>query len=79
MGVIIGDKMAKAKIVDQQAMIAKFKKIHGDVFDYSLVDYVSNATKVTIICKQHGPFEQQPRLHLRGSTGCKPCIAMRRK
>lgn len=71
--------MAKTKIFDQDTVIAKFKRVHGDEFDYSQVEYINHITKVTIICKQHGPFEQQPRLHLRGSTGCKTCIALRRK
>ena len=71
--------MAKTKISDQASMISKFKKIHGAEFDYSDVDYVDNTTKVTIICRLHGPFQQQPRLHLRGSTGCKTCISLRRK
>ena len=71
--------MPKTKISDQASMISKFKKIHGEQFDYSDVDYVDNTTKVTIICRVHGPFQQQPRLHLRGSTGCKTCISLRRK
>jgi len=71
--------VAKSKIDDRESIIRKFQKIHGSNFDYSLVDYINNATKVTIICRRHGEFEQQPRLHLRGSTGCRKCIAERGK
>ena len=71
--------MAKSKPDDRDSIIRKFQKIHGGNFDYSQVDYINHTTKVTIICRQHGPFEQQPRLHLRGSTGCRQCIAERRK
>ena len=38
--------------------IAKAKAVHGDKYDYSKVNYVKNTTKVTIICKIHGEFEQ---------------------
>ena len=69
--------MAKSKPDDRDSIIRKFQKIHGGNFDYSQVDYINHTTKVTIICRQHGPFEQQPRLHLRGSTGCRQCITER--
>ena len=62
-----------------KSIIRKFQKIHGGTFDYSRVDYYNHTTKIIIICRRHGPFEQQPRLHLRGSTGCRQCIAERGK
>ena len=37
-----------------------FKKSHGDRYDYSLVEYKNNHTKVKILCKKHGVFEQNP-------------------
>lgn len=33
-------------------------KIHGNKYDYSLVEYTNCKTKVKIICKKHGVFEQ---------------------
>jgi len=71
--------MVKSKPDDRESIIRKFQKIHGGNFDYSQVDYINRTTKVTIVCRRHGPFEQQPRLHLRGSTGCRQCIAERGK
>lgn len=53
-------------------VIAKAKEIHGDRYDYSLVDYVNTKTTVKIICKVHGIFEQKMNSHLLGS-GCKYC------
>lgn len=73
------NQVAKSKPDDTQSIIRKFQKIHGGTFDYSKVDYYNHATKIIIICRRHGPFEQQPRLHLRGSTGCRQCIAERGK
>ncbi len=52
--------------------IKKAKKIHKDFYDYSLVDYKNNNTKVKIICPIHGIFEQIPRSHLFG-IGCPKC------
>lgn len=49
-------------------------RVHGDSYDYSLVDYQNNKTKVEIICKNHGEFYQSPKDHLRGS-GCKLCVS----
>ena len=50
----------------------KARKIHGDKYDYSKVEYVNNKTKVCIICPIHGEFWQRPNDHLSGN-GCKIC------
>ena len=52
--------------------IEKSISIHGDRYDYSLVEYVNSYTKVKIICKEHGVFEQQPSSHLKNQN-CPIC------
>lgn len=52
----------------------KAREVHGDRYDYSKVDYKGSHTNVTIICREHGVFEQLPANHLRGS-GCPNCSA----
>ena len=52
--------------------IDKAKKIHGDKYDYSKVEYINNSTKVCIICPIHGEFWQTPNGHLRGRR-CPKC------
>lgn len=52
--------------------IEKAKAVHGNKYDYSLAEYVSAKTKLKIICKEHGVFEQQPQNHLDG-RGCHMC------
>jgi hypothetical protein len=52
--------------------IKESKKMHGNKYDYSLVNYINNETKVKIICPKHGVFQQKPNSHLRGSI-CKKC------
>lgn len=55
-----------------EKFIMDAKKIHGDLYDYSLVNYKQAFERITIICKIHGEFRQIPRDHLNGS-GCKHC------
>jgi len=52
--------------------IEKAKKVHGDKYDYSLVEYLDNQTKVKIVCKTHGEFLQVPYSHCNG-RGCPFC------
>lgn len=52
--------------------IKKSKILHGDIYDYSKVEYTNNSTPVEIICEEHGTFLQTPRDHLRGH-GCHTC------
>jgi len=52
--------------------INKAKKIHGNDYDYSFVEYINTETKVKINCKKHGIFLQTPHKHLMG-RGCPSC------
>ena len=61
----------KFKITTSQ-FIEKARQIHGDKYDYSLVDYINSNTNIKIICPEHGVFKQLPSVHLSGS-GCKKC------
>lgn len=56
----------------KEEFIKKAVARHGDKFDYSKVDYKDCKTKVVIICKIHGEFEQAPYGHLNGH-GCPVC------
>ena len=52
--------------------IADARKVHGDRYDYSKVDYQGSAIKVCIVCRDHGDFMQKPNSHLMGQ-GCPTC------
>ncbi|AUR82699.1 hypothetical protein NVP1271B_01, partial [Vibrio phage 1.271.B._10N.286.54.B4] len=52
--------------------IERSRVVHGDRYDYSLVEYVNNSTKVEIICTAHGAFKQVPISHMNGN-GCRSC------
>ena len=43
-----------------EIFIEKAKKVHGDKYDYSKVEYVNAYTKACIICPIHGEFWQLP-------------------
>lgn len=60
--------------------IERARDMHGNEYDYSLVDYVNQTTKVKIICKKHGVFEQTPHnhLHWQGCPKCSSSIGERR-
>tara|TARA_B100001758_G_scaffold150847_1_gene129971 strand:+ start:311 stop:1147 length:837 start_codon:yes stop_codon:yes gene_type:complete len=53
--------------------IKQSKKIHGDKFDYSKVEYINSRTNVTIICKIHGEFYPRPGNHINSKSGCPKC------
>lgn len=50
-----------------------FEIIHGDRYDYSKVEYISNKKKVEIICKEHGSFFMKPNSHTTQKQGCYRC------
>ena len=55
-----------------ETFILSARKIHGDKYDYSKVEYIDSTTPVCIICPIHGEFWQTPVAHLRGN-GCREC------
>lgn len=63
-------------VVEFQSKTDKFIEkginLHGDKYDYSLVNYIDSVTRIKIICPKHGEFEQTPNTHLKGS-GCQTC------
>ena len=56
----------------KNSFISYAQRLHNNFYDYELVDYVNNYTKVKIICPIHGVFEQTPNSHLSGH-GCSVC------
>ena len=61
-----------------EEFIKKARKVHGDKYDYSKVNYVKSKTKVCIICPIHGEFWQTPNNHLQGQD-CPQCGEIKRK
>jgi DNA-directed RNA polymerase subunit M/transcription elongation factor TFIIS len=65
-------KTKNSKKYSQNEIIVTFLKVHGSAYDYSQVLYEDSRIPVKIICKQHGLFEQLPKLHKKG-MGCSKC------
>ena len=71
-------KLTKDEFIDRA------KKVHGDKYDYSKVNYVNGDTPVEIICHrkdkdgdEHGPWKTSPNNHIRAVGGkvCSKCNA----
>jgi len=56
-----------------QSFVDSAEKIHGDKYDYSLVEYTNAHTNVSILCRTHGKFFQSPTSHIHGKSGCTKC------
>lgn len=59
----------KRKTKDE--FISDCVKIHGDKYDYSLVEYMGSHSIIEIICPLHGKFSQKAYSHFK--SGCKKC------
>lgn len=56
-----------------QSFIKKAREVHGDEYNYSLIEYSGAKNKIKIQCKQHGCFEMTPTNHLSGQK-CPVCF-----
>ena len=68
---------ANIKTADSQRsnidiFIKRASEVHGDLYDYSKVEYINCEQKIIIKCKAHGEFKQRPQHHLNG-TRCPRC------
>ncbi len=55
-----------------EEFISRARRVHGNKYDYALVEYSGTHIPVNIICREHGEFEQKPIQHL-GGHGCQTC------
>ena len=65
-------KCVNNKKSTKEEFIEKAINKHGNKYDYSLVEYTNEKTKVKIICPTHGVFEVKAGNHLRGDK-CSSC------
>jgi len=62
------NRVAEFHRLSTEEFIERAREAHGDLYDYSLVDYQAAILPVKIICDEHGIFEQTPHAH----TGVQP-------
>ena len=64
-------RLDKLRKNNKDKFLKDAKAIHGNLYKYNKVDYISARKNVIIICKVHGDFDQLPTNHLR--HGCNAC------
>lgn len=62
-----------------EQIIEEARKVHGDKYDYSELEYVNAHTKMKIICPEHGVFYKNHVNHIEGRQGCPECAKLARK
>lgn len=72
-----GVATSKSQQSTTEEFIKKANAVHGDRFDYSKTKYTSSRSKLTIICRSHGEFEQEANSHLQG-FGCAECAGLKK-
>jgi predicted nucleic acid-binding Zn-ribbon protein len=73
-GVNVGKLAAATRIAKHAAEFeAKARLVHGDLYDYSKVQYTTARDDVAIICRKHGEFFQRVESHLHKQYGCPQC------
>lgn len=66
------ESMAEKERMTTDQFIEKARKIHGNRYDYSKVDYKKSEEEICIICPEHGEFWMTPHWHIRGGN-CPKC------
>ena len=61
------------KPLTKEIFIERARKVHGDKYNYSKVEYKDSHTPVIILCPIHGEFAKPPYKHLQGH-GCQKCV-----
>jgi hypothetical protein len=72
---VAGKKNSDSYTKDTEFFIKKAIAVHGNRYDYSLVDYTDMKTSVTIVCASHGSFLQNPHTHTIIKSGCPKCAS----
>jgi very-short-patch-repair endonuclease len=74
----VGCSKCSKKYMDTKYFIEKSDEIHKGFYDYSMVEYINNKTKVKIICPIHDEFSQLPGDHMK-KHGCPDCVQLKKK
>ena len=61
-----------------KSVIAEFKSVHGDTYDYHNADFIDTKSDLNIICSVHGVFQQTYDNHFRNKQGCPTCAVLKR-
>ena len=70
-----GQKLRKETL---ETFAIKAMRVHGDTYEYKFLRHDGKRRIVTVVCKEHGGFEQDAVVLLRGG-GCPHCAVISRK
>ena len=59
-------KCSKVSKITKEEFLSLSKGLHGDIYDYSKIDFNGVNVKIEIICHKHGSFLQIPKSHIKG-------------
>lgn len=68
-------RLENSRKVGWKDVLERFRKRHGDKYDYSKAEYRNTSTEIEIICPEHGNFQQTPESHFK--YGCFKCGSKR--
>jgi hypothetical protein len=71
-------KRNNKNLLDTADFISNAKLIHGNKYNYETTIYRHSQKKLTIVCPEHGPFQQTPTNHTQGQ-GCPLCYKQSKK
>lgn len=71
-------KRNNKNLLETTDFISSAKLVHGTKYDYNTTIYRHSHKKLTIVCPDHGPFQQTPTNHTQGQ-GCPTCYSKNRK
>jgi ribosomal protein S19 len=65
-------RKSRRDMITTEQYIEKAIAVHGDAYDYSMVEYTGSPKHISIICPEHGVFSMIAANHLRGNK-CPKC------
>lgn len=65
---------SKKRTLSTKEWIKKAFSVHGSKYDYSKTIYRGSSQKLSIVCKEHGPFEIRASNHISKKQGCLKCV-----
>lgn len=72
------EEVSRKRTKSFDVFLREAKGIHGESYDYSLVQYANYSEKVQIVCRAcEGAFWQAPHNHISQKQGCPTCGALK--
>lgn len=70
---LFGQGCPHCKYDNLDDFLKKAEIVHGDIYDYTNINYINSYNYIHIRCKKHGIFKQRPKDHINRKEGCPIC------